>query len=188
MELSSSQFAAAIGINPYQSRQKLAQVLRGEITVEINEFMQWGIDHEIDAVMAVEAETGLIFEQTGDAQRHHTLIIPDTDYWLGTTPDGLAEGIRTGLEVKCPQTLRDEVPAQYMPQIQGQMWIAELDAVIYAEWTEDETRIWQVAAHDEYVHWMSPLLLDFLDTVAAGKAIRRRKKPVPPTVATMRIK
>jgi len=180
MRLTSSNFAAAMGLSPWMSRQKLYRVMVGEENRDpLNANMQWGIGNEHRAVSAAEAITGLLFMETGENQVHHALDC------YGTTPDGRFRA--TGLEVKCPQKLTDEVPDHYLPQVQGQMWIADLDRVVFCQWTPDESRAWWVIRSDEYIDAMQPLLADFVACVESETPPKRRKKPVLPTIETQRI-
>ena len=82
--------------------------------------MQWG-DHEPAARAAYERVTGRIVEETGFVA-HDTLM-------AGCSPDGLVDwdGL---IEIKCPfntanhiETLLNGMPADHIPQVQGQMWI-----------------------------------------------------------------
>lgn len=65
--------------------------------VFVNPQMQWGIDHEADAVSAYEIATGSIVEMAG------FIKCPDVE-WLGASPDGLVgnDGL---IEIKCPNTI-----------------------------------------------------------------------------------
>ena len=189
MKLTSSNFAAAMGLNPYQTRQKLWRVMTSrEERDPMNEFMQWGVDNEFRAVAAVEAITGLIFSNTGENQHHYDMVtygdggrIPK----YGTTPDGNCGS--TGLETKCPQTLKDEPPVMYLPQVQGQCWIAGFDTVVFGQWTEEETRVWTIARSDEYIAAMECLLADFVLCLTNDTEPKRRKKPVLPELNITRI-
>ena len=181
MKLTSSNFAAAMGLNPYTSRQKLFRMLtEREERDPMNEFMRWGIDNEFRAVAAAEAITGLIFKDTGDNQKHYTM------YEYGTTPDGKCGS--TGLEVKCPQSLKDEPPVHYLPQVQGQMWIAGFDTVVFCQWTEEESRAWMIPRNEEYIVQMEELLGDFRLCLVNDTPPKRRKKPVLTKLETVRIK
>jgi len=82
--------------------------------------MQWG-DHEPAARAAYERTTGISVEETGFVA-HDTLL-------AGCSPDGLVDwdGL---IEIKCPwntavhiETLLNGMPAEHIPQVQGQMWI-----------------------------------------------------------------
>jgi hypothetical protein len=145
----------------------------------VNANMQWGIDNELRAVASVEAITGLLFQDTGERQKHYT----NGDY--GTTPDGKCGS--TGLEVKCPQNLAETVPEHYLPQIQGQCWIAGFDTVVFGQWTYAESRIWTVARCDEYIDAMFDLLKEFREHLINDTEPKRRKKPLMPELTITRI-
>lgn len=83
--------------------------------------MQWGTEQEAPARAAYEQRTGVAVEETGFVA-HDTLM-------AGCSPDGLVDwdGL---IEIKCPynsavhiETLLSGMPAEHMPQVQGQMWI-----------------------------------------------------------------
>lgn len=84
--------------------------------------LQWGTDVEPYAREAYELETGNTVVESGFIQH------PTIDY-AGCSPDGLI-GTDGGLEIKSPKSLRihlerfiDGVPSEYMPQVQGCMWV-----------------------------------------------------------------
>jgi len=83
--------------------------------------MTWGTEQEPAARAAYERVTGRIVEETGFVC-HDTLL-------AGCSPDGLVDwdGL---IEIKCPfntanhiETLLNGMPAEHIPQVQGQMWI-----------------------------------------------------------------
>ena len=61
--------------------------------------MQWGIDHEHDAIDAFMATTGLEVNDSKDNQVFLTL--GDS---VGGTPDGLIKSMGAGIEIKCPNS------------------------------------------------------------------------------------
>jgi len=86
-----------------------------------NAAMNWGTEQEPAARAAYERITGRIVEETGFVA-HDTLM-------AGCSPDGLVDwdGL---IEIKCPwntanhiETLLQGMPADHIPQVQGQMWI-----------------------------------------------------------------
>lgn len=86
-----------------------------------NAAMRWGTEQEAAARAAYEQRTGEVVDETGFVA-HDVLM-------AGCSPDGLIdwEGL---IEIKCPfnsathiETLLNGMPAEHMPQIQGQMWI-----------------------------------------------------------------
>lgn len=193
MKLTSSQFGAAIGLNPFCSRQKLFRELTGVTEREPpNMYMLHGLAHECDAVAAVEAETGILFRDTGDRQKHYTINGGEHEY--GTTPDGAASvtvddsTIRMGVEAKCPQSVWDEPPVYYVPQIIGQSHIADFHSVLFCAWTPEETRIWLYEYDPKHWDWLHPLLEKFMADLAAGKQPARARKPALPKINLERIK
>lgn len=87
--------------------------------------MQFGTDNEPVARLAYELETGNQVEEAYFEQ-HETLQ-------AGASPDGYVGEVGL-IEIKIPNTAthietlrKQEVPAQYIPQIQGQLWITGRD-------------------------------------------------------------
>lgn len=99
----------------------LVERLTGEIEDRyINAAMQWGIDHEPDAIASYENITGEFVVGCG-------LINHPTISMSGASPDGLIgdDGL---LEAKCPNRethmntiLTQQVPDEYLPQITWQL-------------------------------------------------------------------
>lgn len=88
-----------------------------------NAAMEFGIDNEPVARLAYELETGNAVEEAF-FEEHNTLQ-------AGASPDGYVgqDGL---IEIKVPNTAthietlrKQEVPTQYIPQIQGQLWITK---------------------------------------------------------------
>jgi len=98
----------------------------------VNEAMQWGLDHEMDAIRAFERAANISITATGTEQA----FITKGDA-VGGTPDGLI-GDGSGIEIKCPNSithlkyrqlrtmaaLKTTCPNHYW-QIQGLMYITE---------------------------------------------------------------
>ena len=87
-----------------------------------NAAMEWGTEHEADARITYEIVNDVSVLLAGFVE------LSDE---IGTSPDGLVddEGL---LEIKCPNStthietiMSNKVPSQYIPQIQGGMWVAE---------------------------------------------------------------
>lgn len=98
--------------------------------------MQWGIDHEVEAIQRFAEITGKSAEKTGDFQDVMSL---GND--ISCTPDGLILGEKCGIEVKCPkskthfeycliksaQDLKAIAPEYYW-QVMGSMHISGYDS------------------------------------------------------------
>lgn len=90
-----------------------------------NAAMQWGSEQEESARIAYEIKTGESVSEVG-------FILHPKVALVGASPDGLIG--RRGLEIKCPhqsvihvQTLSGGMPSEHMAQVQGGMWVCELD-------------------------------------------------------------
>jgi putative phage-type endonuclease len=95
-----------------------------------NAAMLWGIENEPRAREAYEIETG------DDVQLVEFIKHPDLPF-VGASPDGLIQQ-RRGLEIKCPhssvihvQTLSGGMPAEHVPQVQGGMWVCDLEEWVF---------------------------------------------------------
>lgn len=175
MTLTSSQFSAAIGLSPWCSRQKLFRQMTGrESRDPLNEAMQWGIDHEADAVAGLEMITGRFFTETGPRQCH---IV--SGQW-GSTPDG-RDG-STGCEVKCPGKIWEEPKPYYLPQLIGQAYIAGFTNILFSCWTPDEQKVWLYTYDESHWEWLEPLLIRFMESLESDEEPKRAKKPVLPEI------
>ena len=129
-------------------RYKLvAERLTGESQEDgyINAAMQWGLDHEAEAVAAYEALTGQMVQAIGFCE-HEALA-------AGTSPDGFvgSDGI---LSVKCPKTAthcgyfrQSEEPSEHAAQNTHELWLTGrkwIDFVSFDPRLSDGLRIFMV--------------------------------------------
>ena len=85
-------------------------------------WMEWGTEHEPNAKAAYTRLTGRKITDVG-------FVLPDGTDAYGCSPDGLV-GASGLIEIKCPAPetliayhLAGDLPAQYRPQVQGQLLI-----------------------------------------------------------------
>ncbi len=125
-KLTASLAAACLRLDPYTSPQKAFRTIVGTEPDRDNEFMTWGRQHEMDALLSYEAESGLLVAVTG-------FWVHRLYSWLGASPDGLVG--QSGLvEVKCPQTLPVKVPVHHRIQMLVQMAVTERSWCDYYAW------------------------------------------------------
>jgi hypothetical protein len=138
--------------------------------------IQWGIEHERDAISTYEKATGSEVKACG------LLVSPNG--FLGASPDGFV-GENVALEVKCPRQMRSskfsdvvsndktffigkidnsECDSQrflkpdhaYYHQVQGQMYLSGRSECHFVVWSPEEAIILKVAKDDT---WASKLVL-----------------------------
>lgn len=155
--LSASDFGAALGINPFCTRQKLWRLKIGLEVVSENEHIRRGTEQEPVAVFAYEVERGVLVDEAG-------LVLHPDEPWLGASPDGFvgADGL---IEVKAPATVRHEVPPYHYAQIQGQMEIADRGWCDYAQWCDGELHVKRIARDRVWWDNALPKLREFWDYV-----------------------
>lgn len=80
-------------------REKVAEQLSEFRCTEFSSAaMEWGVEHELEAVEQFESMTGIRVNQTGE---HQQFILSECGNW-GGTPDGIT--FESGIEVKCPES------------------------------------------------------------------------------------
>lgn len=186
--LTASLFASAIGIG-YDSRQKLWRQLTGrEERFQGNANTQWGSDHENDAILKYEIETGDLVRYSRNKQG---FLIHDKHDWMGCTPDGIVYRGQECiiLEAKCPANMElyGKIPDHYMPQVQGQMEISGLEKAHFVCWTPTGFEVFEVEKNEEYWEECFHFLSDFWACVKEDREPQKRKKPTLPTVEYRKI-
>lgn len=168
--LSASDFGAALGINPYCSRQKLWRLKTGLEDQHENAHMRRGTEHEADAIFCYEVATGLLVDEAG-------LVLHPTEPWLGCSSDGTvgSDGL---VECKCPTKFRDEPPAYHLAQMQGQMECTNREWVDYVQWVEDEIRVTRIMRDRGWWEGALPGLAEFWGHVTRLEEPPRRRRTV----------
>jgi hypothetical protein len=142
----------------------------------INAVMQWGIDHESEAIAAYEALTGNLVEPIGFVESDNLMV--------GTSPDGFVgdDGI---VSIKCPKTatqiryIREGVePAEHVAQNTHELWLtgrAWIDFVSYDPRLPDGLRLFirRVTRDEAALSEYATKALAFLrDVDAEAEALR----------------
>lgn len=135
--LTASDFGAALGVNPYCSRQKLWRIKVGLETVGDNIHITRGRDNEQQAIFEYSVETGHWVDEVG-------LVVHPAHDWLGASCDGLV-GDSGLVEVKCPVQIRAGPPAYHMAQVLGQLEVTARDWCDYWQWTREGTSCIRIA-------------------------------------------
>lgn len=124
--------SVGVGAETY-AKEKAVELLTGFVMPDtfISTAMQWGLDHEAEAIQAFSERTAVDVYMTGGAQE---FIASECGNW-GGTPDGMTDD--AGVEVKCPNSINHieymgihdaesllEIAPKYYWQVQGCMELA----------------------------------------------------------------
>jgi putative phage-type endonuclease len=148
-KLTGSHFAAALGMSPYCTRQKLYRILTGREEPDAeNAAMQWGTRNEPNAISWYENETGEIVEPVG--------FVPHSTFpWCGVSPDGYVGKGR--IEVKCPVSgiAHETIPVHYVPQCYGVLHITGGEWLDFISWTPNGANVFRVTAEESREQWQA---------------------------------
>ena len=175
--LTASNHAVPLG-HGYQSPQAFWRRWHGmeEPDDQAKVRMQWGVDHEVDAVAAYEEITGDIVTHCLDRQE----FIKWED-WSGCTPDGRTQfGL---VEFKAPRTLWPEPSVGYWIQVQSQLVMTDEGVGDLCAWTPDAVSIWRTKKASDYWPAVEPILKAYWECLMNGLEPRRgqfKKIPLEP--------
>ena len=149
----------------------LAEWLTGKASdIEQSEWMKRGIEMEAEARDFYAFQNDAEVKQVG-------LVYQDDRKRVSCSPDGLLDGM--GLEIKCPAPhthvgylLDGDLPKDYIPQVQGSMYVTGLSQWTFMSYHPDMTPlVVTVKRNEEYIKAMDGLIVKFL----AEMNIRREK-------------
>jgi putative phage-type endonuclease len=146
-KLTGSNFAAALGLSPYKSRQALWRELTGRAEPDTeNAAMRHGTRCEPLAIGWYEEQTGEIVTPVGFVPH------PKLD-WCGVSPDGYVG--RGRIEVKCPASgvPHESIPDHYMPQCVGVLHITGADFLDFVSWCPDRANVFRITAKETLEQW-----------------------------------
>lgn len=142
-----------------------------------NEWMARGTLLEPEARTYYEFATDCEVKQVG-------FVYLDDRRMVGGSPDGLI-GSNGGFEVKCPKAsthvkylLTGKCPSEYLPQVQGNLWICEREWWDFMSYHPDmKPLIIRVNRDDKYIAGLSSAIDSFVDTMLGKRErlIQQRK-------------
>lgn len=143
----------------------LAEWLGAEKEQFETEWMARGTEMEPEAKAFYEFETGLDVQEIG--------FVTALDGLTGCSPDGMTE--HKGLEMKCPKAanhvkylLAGKCPAEYVPQVQGSMWICEKDEWDFMSYHPDLSPFLITVKRDEdYIKSLEVEVTKFVEKMVA---------------------
>lgn len=140
-------------------------------------FVKDGIEREPFARMYLEEVRGMVIEEVAFV-KHDWMRV-------GVSPDGLAVGEATNVEIKCPKDrthlrywMMDTCPEEYVPQVQSQLWLTEAEKCLFCSYHPDfpeemQLRIIEVLRDEKYIKMVEDEVSKFLAEVNLKvKAVR----------------
>lgn len=94
-----------------------------------NDAMQWGNDHEAQAIANLELEVGADVREPG-------FILHPSYSWAGATPDGFIDDDTT-IQIKCPYNPQNHLKYIYQPELTGTYYYQ----VQWEAWTSQRQKI-----------------------------------------------
>jgi len=144
-------------VDSYINELVAERITGQKIFVKVTDAMQRGVELEAEARDYFGFISGIDAKEIGFC-KHDTLEI-------GCSPDGIVEDENAVLEIKCPvqttmvQYLRDDVlPAKYIPQVQGQLWITGCSHAYFFGYHPDmKSLIVRVERDEKYIKALADL-------------------------------
>src|SRR6185503_3402644 len=154
-----------MGVSPWKSPLQLYREKAGINTQQQeNRAMARGTHLEDEArkkfesIMLLEMPAKRLFSKTYE--------------WMMASLDGFNDGSRTAVEIKCPgmaahaMAMKGEIPEYYIPQLQHQMYVAELESIYYFSYmSENNHKIIECMRDDSYIEKMIEKELKFWDCI-----------------------
>ena len=146
-----------------------AELLLGKQEDYKSEAMERGSELESEARTFYEFQSDLEVQQVG-------IVYLDEEKQVACSPDGFI-GDDKGLEIKCPKShthvkylLAGKVPAEYVPQVQGSMWITERSSWDFLSYYPGIAPLLiTVERDDEYIDLMAAEVNKFIEKLTIAK-------------------
>jgi hypothetical protein len=156
---------SAAGADGYMYGLIAEQVAGKQLESYSNEWMTRGTELEPDARNYYQLVRDVEVQQIG--------FVTNDAGTVGCSPDAL------GLEIKCPAPhthikylIDRKCPAEYVPQVQGSIWICEADHWDFMSYHPDlPPLIVRVERDDKYINGLSVEIDRFLEKMAIKKAL-----------------
>lgn len=172
-KVTASRVGAILGFGKYAKRsdvlrEMVEDALSPEPIDRSNPAMQWGSDHEADALNAYEQRFAMMIEPCG------AIVHPEYS-WIAASPDGFV-GEHGSVEAKCPYRAKYTEPdAEYVAQMQLQMACTGRDWTDFVVWRPNEPlHVTRVDADRGWLARVLPQLeafmRDYEAALAAGRA------------------
>jgi putative phage-type endonuclease len=101
------------------------------------------------------------FEKIAGVSVVPKVIFHPRNKWMMASMDGISSSGKTAVEIKCPFNPRDhetalkgEIPEKYVPQLQHQMEVCDLDRIFYYSYYQGKGVLLELDRHERYIQEM----------------------------------
>lgn len=191
--MTASVCASALGIKPFESftGDPRADAIANTVYRKFkgNVATRWGCDHEDEVRDRFDAIMGKKSLDFGLVRHSDVPRVGDRYDWLAASPDGITTDGEM-VEIKCPyrrQIVEGEVPHHYLPQVQVQLEVCDLDVCYFVQWQPADkcdggVEVFDITVVERDREWFarhSSALLSFFEELQAARAAY---VPPPPPV------
>lgn len=182
-KVTGSRVGAALGLNPFMSRDRLMEELIAELNGEPptftgNDATAWGERHEPIALRAYKLRSKKHVAEAG-------FVPHKTHSFIGYSPDGIVQHVAFNgsgvpithsdvglLEIKCPysQCIPEELPSYYYAQVQLGMEVLNTEQCNFVYWTPAAMDIRVVTRNRDWWEQAFPVLESFNEELQRRKA------------------
>jgi putative phage-type endonuclease len=169
-EIITSTGKASTSASNYMNKLLAEWVTGNKTETKQSEWMERGVLLEQEARDFYEFQTDKKVKQVG-------LVYRDETKMVACSPDGLLDN--SGLEIKCPAPhthikylLSGKLPAEYVPQVQGSIWVTGADSWDFISYHPDiDPMLIHVERDDEYIEKLESEVNKFV-----SKLIKQRER------------
>jgi putative phage-type endonuclease len=147
--IGASDAVTIMGLSPWKSSLQLFEEKLFQFEQEENQYMKRGKDLEEAARESFEEKLGIqVFPMVFES-----LEFP----WMAASMDGISMDYKIGVEIKVPgktdqkKAREGKIPPKYIPQLQHQIFVCELQMIYYFSFDGEEGVILEVKRDDEYI-------------------------------------
>jgi putative phage-type endonuclease len=147
--IGASDAVTIMGLSPWKSPLELYEEKIFQFEQEENQYMKRGKDLEEAARQAFEEQIGIsVFPMVFQS---------DVYNWMAASMDGITMDHKVAVEIKVPgktdlrKASEGIISPKYVPQLQHQMYVCELDKIYYFCYSENVSFCLEVKRDDEYI-------------------------------------
>lgn len=148
--IGSSDAPIIMNVSPWKTAY---QLWKEKLGLEENRFVSEAMKRGID----LEEKARQLVSEYLDEDFQPTVCVSDSIEWMAASLDGLSPNGKYAVEIKCPNrddhslALNDIVPEKYIPQLQHQLAVCDLDFIYYFSFDGNDGKTIKVHRDEKYI-------------------------------------